>query len=312
MEKTRFSTLKLAACSATLPQFDRSGLLDFMAQQGLEHVELGVGGYPGTAHASAHELLRDTEQQNWWRHECAARGLSLAALSCHGNPLHPDLKRAQAWHLDFIAALEAANALEVPVVVGFSGQPGTGGVPNWPVVAWPDEYADLHERQWQDQLIPYWQGVSNRAQELGVTIAIEMHGGFAVHSPATLLRLRNTCGPALAANLDPSHLWWQNIDPAAAARLLGPAIAHVHLKDTRFNPQAMNLHGLLDLTPHHRAHDRAWHFAVPGDGHDACVWSGLLNVVLEQGFDGVFSIEHEAPMPVVDGIKRCLSFIRGL
>lgn len=304
--------MQLAVCSATLPHLTRLQLLDFAVQQGLTALELGVGGYPGTAHACAHELLRDASLRQEWRQECAARGLNVAALACHGNPLHPDPERARRWHVDFAAALEAASAMEIPVVVGFSGQPGTGGVPNWPVIAWPDEYAELHERQWREQLIPYWRPLAARAQELGVTIAIEMHGGFAVHSPATLLRLRAACGPALAANLDPSHLWWQGIDPLAAAEYLGEAVVHLHLKDTRFNPVAMNLHGVLDLTPHHQPQERAWHFAVPGEGHDASVWRPLLQGLLQRGYQGAFSIEHEAPLPATEGISRCASFIRGL
>lgn len=304
--------MKLAVCSSTLPHLDRSQLLDFAMQHGLQALELGVGGYSGTAHATAHELQHDAGLRRWWRQECTARGLGLAALACHGNPLHPDTERARRWHLDFVAALEAASALEIPVVVGFSGQPGSGGVPNWPVMAWPDEYAVLHEQQWQEQLLPYWQPLAGRALELGVTIAIEMHGGFAVHTPATLLRLREACGPAIAANLDPSHLWWQGINPAAAAHLLHGAIAHVHLKDTRFNPAAMNRHGLLDHTSHQQPQDRAWHFAVPGDGHGAEDWRALVSAVECGAYAGVFSIEHEAPLPVEDGVHQCLAFMRAL
>lgn len=303
--------MKLSVCSATLPQFDGGPLLDFLAAEGMAGLELGVGGYPGTRHADAHQLAQDNGQRRWWRDECASRGLEIAALSCHGNPLHPDPQLAKAFHHDFLAALEAANAMEVPVVVGFSGQPGPG-MPNWPVVAWPHEYAELYERQWQEQLIPYWQTVAGRAQELGVAIALEMHGGFAVHSPGGALRLRAACGPALGVNLDPSHLWWQGIDPSAAVALLGEAVVHMHLKDTRFNPEALALHGLLDMTPHHRAQERAWHFAVPGDGHEAPVWAALFDALAGIGYAGAYSIEHEAPIPAVDGIRRCRDFVHAL
>lgn len=304
--------MKLAACSATLPQLDRNALLSFLADCGIGHLELGVGGYPGTRHASARQLRDDPEERRAWFQACHHTGIELAALACHGNPLHPDPSLAEGWHQDFMAALEAANALHVPVVVGFSGQPGTGASPNWPVVAWPDDYARLHEQQWQEQLIPYWQTVTRRAAELGVTVALEMHGGFAVHSPATLLRLRGACGPHLAANLDPSHLWWQGIDPVRAAQRLGSAVAHVHLKDTVFNTDAMNEHGLLDLTPHNQPFERAWRFGVPGEGHDAVTWNALIEAVSATGYRGVFSIEHEAPLPAIDGIRQCAGFMQAL
>lgn len=275
-------------------------------------LELGVGGYPGTIHADARQLLGDSNQRAWWRQQTQARGLRISALSCHGNPLHPDTAWAQKFHDDFMASLEAANALEVPVVVGFSGQGGTGGIPNWPVVAWPNEYANLHEQQWQEQLIPYWQAVAARAQALGVKIALEMHGGFAVHSPSTLLRLREACGSAIGANLDPSHLWWQLIDPAVAAQLLGLALFHVHLKDVRFNPEALNRHGVLDLTSHSQPVQRSWSFAVPGDGHSADNWQTLIQAIMATDYQGIFSIEHEAPMPALEGIRRCLDFMAAL
>lgn len=302
----------LAICSANLGHLSPLALLDYLVDNDIPSLELGVGGYPGISHAAASQLNSDPGLRQWWKAETAARGLRIGALSCHGNPLHPDKHLAEGFHQDFLAALEAANALEVPVVVGFSGQPGTGGVPNWPVIAWPFEYADLYERQWQEQLIPYWQNIEQRSRELGVRIALEMHGGFAVHSPATLLRLRNACGPALGANLDPSHLWWQLIDPVAAVGLLGDSLFHVHLKDVRFNPDALNQYGILDMTPHHQHQQRAWSFCVPGDGHSQSEWQALISAVLGRAYEGVFSIEHEAPMPVDDGVRQCMTLVREL
>lgn len=312
MARSNHYPANLAICSANLTHLPPLALLNYLAEKGISSLELGVGGYPGTIHANAQHLVGDTSSRQWWRQETVARGLRIGALSCHGNPLHPDTHLAAGFHRDFMAALEAANAMEVPVVVGFSGQPGTGGVTNWPVIAWPFEYADLYERQWQEQLIPYWQKIAQRAQELGVKIALEMHGGFAVHSPATLLRLRKACGPALGANLDPSHLWWQLIDPVAAVHLLGASLFHVHLKDVRFNPEALNRHGILDMTPHHQPQQRAWSFVVPGDGHSSQDWQSLISAVQANAYSGVFSIEHEAPMPVEEGVERCLELVQQL
>lgn len=309
MAKRSHPSITLGLCSTNLPQFSAQALLDFMQVSSIPTLELGVGGYPGSIHAQARQLLDDSNQRTWWRQQTHARGLRIGALSCHGNPLHPDTALAKKFHDDFMASLEAANALEVPVVIGFSGQGGTGGIPNWPVVAWPNEYANLYVQQWREQLIPYWQAVAARAQALGVKIALEMHGGFAVHSPSSLLRLREACGPALGANLDPSHLWWQLIDPVVAAQLLGSALFHVHLKDVRFNPEALNRHGVLDLTPHSQPEQRAWSFAVPGDGHSADNWQTLIQAIMTKDYQGIFSIEHEAPMPALDGIKRCLDFM---
>ena len=304
--------MKLAAFAAGLPQDSLEGALDYLAAQQIQGLELGVGGYPGTRHANARTLAADGDARQALRSACASRDIALLALSCHGNPLHPDLALASAHDRDFRAALEAANALEVPVVVGFSGQPGTGGVLNWPVIGWPQEYADQYERQWVEQLIPYWQPIAARAQELGVKIALELHGGFAVHSPATLRRLRDACGPALGANIDPSHLWWQRIDPARAVTGLGEAVFHFHLKDVCFREAALNELGILDCTPHSRMDERAWYFAPPGEGHDANAWQTILDALNAIGYRGALSIEHEGYAPAEAAIATTARWMRAL
>ncbi|MCX9158171.1 sugar phosphate isomerase/epimerase [Niveibacterium sp. 24ML] len=304
--------MKLAAFAACLPHDSLAGALDYLATHQIHALELGVGGYPGTRHANAQQLASSESARSALLDACRARSIEIMALSCHGNPLHPDHALASAHDRDFRAALEAANALEVPVVVGFSGQPGTGGVLNWPVIGWPQEYADQYERQWQEHLIPYWQPIAARAQELGVKIALELHGGFAVHSPATLRRLREACGPAIGANIDPSHLWWQRIDPARAIARLGAAVFHFHLKDVCFRDGALDDLGILDCTPHARMDERAWYFAPPGEGHDAACWQGILDALRAIDYRGALSIEHEGYAPASEAIGATARWMRGL
>ena len=54
----------------------------------------------------------------------ADAGLTISALSCHGNPLHPDAATAQTDDEVFRKTVRLAEQLEVPVVVTFSGCPG--------------------------------------------------------------------------------------------------------------------------------------------------------------------------------------------
>ena len=65
-------------------------------------------------------------------------------------------------------------------------------------------------------MIPYWSEINTISEAAGVNIGLELHGGFSVHTPATMLRLREATGKAIGANLDPSHMWWQGIDPVQA------------------------------------------------------------------------------------------------
>ena len=111
------------------------------------------------------------------------------------------------------------------------------------------------------------------AAEHGVTIGIEMHPGCVVYNPATLVRLRDACGPAIAANFDPSHLFWQGIDPVVAIRHLAEhaAIAHVDAKDTALDDAVIARDGVLETRPASVTGDRAFRFRTIGDGHgEAC------------------------------------------
>lgn len=314
--------MKLSVFSTALQELDWSAMLRWLADHGVQHLELGCGAYPGKHHADALRLRDDVAYRRQMQDDLSTHGLALAALSCHGNPLHPNPDLAKAHRQDLLATIEVAHDMEVPVVVCFSGQSGdcpahagsgdAMSTPNWPVVAWPEEYRVLRTWQWEHCLIPYWQPVAARAQALGVKLALEMHGGFAVHSPATLLRLRHACGPALGANLDPSHCWWQGIDPLIAVELLGQALFHVHLKDTTFNPRALVENGLLDSTPFDDVANRAWHFSMPGEGHDAHVWRALIGALRRIDYVGVLSIEHEAQIAPLLGVPQTLRFMRSL
>ena len=127
-------------------------------------------------------------------------------------------------------------------VVDFSGCPGDSAnakFPNWVTCPWPPEYLEVLNWQWDEVVTPYWKEHGKFAADHGVKVAIEMHPGFVVYNPETMLRLRAIAGPSVGANLDPSHLFWQGIDPIAAIRVLGDAIHYVHAKDTQMYPANM-------------------------------------------------------------------------
>ena len=91
-------------------------------------------------------------------------------------------------------------------------------------------------------------------------IAIEMHPGFVVYSPETMLKLRAIAGPSVGCNYDPSHMFWQGIDPIAAVRVLGDAIFHVHAKDTQIIRRNLPRTGVLDTKPYTDERNRGWIF----------------------------------------------------
>ena len=169
----------------------------------------------------------------------ADHGASISALSCHGNALHPDKARAEHDREVSRKTILLAEKLGIPVVVDFSGCPGDSPdstAPNWVTCPWPPDYLKVLDWQWNEVVTPYWIEHGKFAADHGVKIAIEMHPGFVVYSPETMLRLRAIAGPSVGCNLDPSHLFWQGIDPIAAIRVLGDAIFYVHAKDTQTLP----------------------------------------------------------------------------
>jgi sugar phosphate isomerase/epimerase len=138
-----------------------------------------------------------------------------------------------------------------------------------------------------------------------------MHPGQAVYNPRTLLRLRDIAGPALAVNMDPSHLFYQGMDPLVVVRALGELIVHTHVKDAQINQGEMALNGGLETLPVPRATERSWNYRTLGYGHSAGWWCDFVSALRIMGYDGVLSIEHEdVLMSVREGIEKSVEFLQ--
>ncbi|MEL3956600.1 sugar phosphate isomerase/epimerase [Caldifermentibacillus hisashii] len=291
-------------------------MLDHVNASGLDAVEIGTGGYPGNAHCPLDELLEDESKRKDYLNAVTARGLTISAFSCHGNPLSPDKAFAKQSDETLRKTIKLASLLGVPVVNGFSGTPGDSEdakQPNWPVVAWPTEYADILTWQWENKLVPYWKEIGEFAQQHHVKIGLELHGVFLVHTPYTMLKLRELTCDAIGANLDPSHMWWQGIDPVAAIKILGKAgaIHHFHAKDTYIDQDNVNMYGLTDMQPYGNVQTRAWTFRSVGCGHSMQEWSDMMSALRTYGYDYVVSIEHEDPLMSIDeGFNRAVKNLK--
>ena len=308
--------MKLGVITALYQDRTLESVLDHVAEMGLQAVELGTGAYPGDAHCKAEELLASAEKTRAFRKSVESRGLVVSALSCHGNPLHPDSAVAAEHDRVFRNAVLLAAELEVPVVNLFSGCPGdcdASRYPNWVTCAWPPDYEAILEWQWEAKVMPYWQEAGRFATEHGVKLAFEMHPGFVVYNPKTLLRLREAAGPVIGANYDPSHLWWQGMDPVASIRALEGAIFHVHAKDVYIDRANTAVNGALDHTPYGDIVHRSWTFRTVGYGHDQFTWRELVSNLRLVGYDYVLSIEHEDPMmSVEEGLSRAVGFLKDI
>jgi sugar phosphate isomerase/epimerase len=292
--------------------------LDRAVAAGLDCVEIGTGNYPGNNHARPDVLLADDAALGRFRDAISSRGLEISALSCHGNPLHPRAEVARDSHETLLKTIELAGRLGVTRLNMFSGCPGdseTATYPNWVTCAWPNEYGELLEWQWREKVIPYWTEQAALASSRGLRLGFEMHPGFVVYNPPTLLRLREACGDAIGANLDPSHLFWQGIDIVEAIAELGRhgAIFHVHAKDTSFDRRNLAINGVLDTVPMAEVSRRSWIFRTVGYGHGELDWRRILTALRMAGYDDVLSIEHEDPLLSIDeGFAKGVAFLRSV
>ena len=143
-------------------------------------------------------------------------------------------------------------------------------MPNWVTCAWPPDYPEIVSYQWEDVLVPYWAQQAKLCKTHGVRVAWEAHPGFSVYNPDTLIRLSQRAPKAagirgktpLGANLDPSHFFWQGIDPVLAARELGEAglLYYIHSKDTEPAPVQGPVNGYLDARAYGDLTHRPWSF----------------------------------------------------
>jgi sugar phosphate isomerase/epimerase len=247
--------------------------LKYLTNSGVYHAEIGCGGFPGKAHCDPDELLADPAKLQAFVALLEKYGVTIAALSTHGNPVHPDPEVAARFEHDFQAAVLLGEKIGVDRIVTFSGCPGGAPgdkTPNWVTCPWPDDFSATLDYQWNEVLIPYWKKTVAFARAHGIRrIALEMHPGFCVYNPETMLRLRNAVDdPILGANFDPSHLFWQGIDPVAAIRYLGDAVQYFHAKDTRIDPINTGRTGVLDTKHYGDEIHRSWVFRSLGYGHD--------------------------------------------
>lgn len=307
--------MKISVLTAPWADQPLEKVLDWLQGLGVQAVEIGTGNYPPNGHCDPNVMLGSEEKRREFLRIIEGSGMVLSALSCHGNPLHPDREIGEAHHMVWRQTVALAKALGINRVITFSGCPGDpdgGTVPNWITAPWPPEHADLLKRQWEEGVIPYWSIEARYAEANGVSICFEMHPNMVVYNPETLLRLRDACGPRICCNFDPSHLWWQGMDPVEVIRDLGgDIIKHVHAKDVRVDPRNAALNGVLDTKHYSDEIHRAWVFRALGYGHGVSEWNGIISMLRLVGYDDVLSIEHEdSIMSAGEGLAKAVQFLK--
>ena len=307
--------MRVGVFTPLLSQLPLDAVLKKLAALHIDTVELATGNYVGDAHCKL-SMLENAPALADFKKILSDHGFSISALSCHGNPLHPDKDRAKQDREVSRKTILLAEKLGVPTMVDFSGCPGdspNATAPNWVTCPWPPDFLKVLDWQWNEVVAPFWIEHAKFAADHGVKIAVEMHPGFVVYNPETMLKLRSIAGPNVGCNFDPSHLFWQNIDPVAAVRVLGDAIFHAHAKDTQIYSGNLPLTGVLDTKPYTNERERSWIFRTCGYGHGSEFWSELISTFRMFGYDYVLSIEHEdSLMSPEEGLTKAATFLNGI
>jgi len=297
-----------------------SSLEDVLAESqrlGIRDLEIGTGNYSPSPHCDLRQFLHDEGARDRWQQQFKHHGLSICALNCSGNVLHPDDNVSRAHDGVLRDTIRLAVMLGVPRVVAMSGCPGTPGgssAPHWASGAWLPDFQNVAEWQWNERILPYWHELAAFAAAEGLErVCMELHPGMSVYNTYTLLRLRQEVGPRVAANLDPSHLLWQGMDPLAVIAALGDAIGYVHAKDTIIDQNNRALNGILDSRWLGKPAEMPWYFCTMGYGHDAGFWKAFVLKLRAHGYDGVLGIEHEDPLvSPLDGVRKSVEFLNAV
>ena len=307
--------MKLGVLTNMLGELPLEEALQYFTSLGIEMVEIGAGGFPGKQHADPAVLLNSETEFQKFQDTLKKYNVQISAISCHGNPVHPDRAVAEKFDQEMRDAILLAEKLGVHQINTFSGCPGDSPdsrYPNWVTCPWPNDFGEILAYQWNDVLLPYWANFVPFAKDHGVDkIAFELHPGFCVYNTESMLRIRKEIGREIGANLDPSHLIWQGMEPVAVIRALGDAIFHFHAKDTRVDKYNTQVNGVLDTKPYQDEIHRSWVFRSVGYGNDELYWKDIISNLRMVGYDYAVSIEHEdSLMSKHEGLERAVQMLK--
>jgi sugar phosphate isomerase/epimerase len=316
--------VKLGAYTACLHDRSLPETLKILQEMGLTSAEINAGGFIGTPHLPIAQLLASETAREEYLAQFEQAGITLTGLNVNGNPLNPDPEVGPKHAEDLRQAITIASLLGVRRIVAMSGLPAAhhnGRAASWVVNPWDSQFLDTLDYQWHEVAVPFWKDIQARARDADVKVCIEMHPHNVVFNPATMERLATEIGAThVGAEMDPSHLFWQGIDPVAAIEHLGDLVYHAAAKDTRINERNCRIYGVLDdrfqrtqenplniggrNTLNRWPADASWQFVAVGRGHGQEFWVPFLQALQAIDPGIAVNIEHEdAELDQLEGLR---------
>lgn len=307
--------MKLGVYNAILHDRPLEDAIKVIADLGLNGIEINSGGFLPPVHIpEIDEIITDPAAAKVYLARFDGTGVEIAGLNCNGNPLHPNPVIGEKHAEDVRRSIRAAAALGQKRVVTMSGLPGgePGTLhPNWIVNAWNSAALDVLDYQWEIAA-RFWSEIDQLAGDHGVKVALELHPQNLVFNARDIRKLVELTGATnIGVEMDASHLFWQQADPIAVVRELGPLILHAAAKDVRINVENARLNGVLDngfrrLFPEEPRvnlggdewvnewpKDSSWDFVALGKGHDVAYWTEFIRALHDVDPDMCLNIEHE-------------------
>lgn len=308
--------MKLGFFSANYAHLSLEEVARIMQQHGYEMMEIPA--YIDNGQLDCDEIM-DGSNAKELTNMLSRYGVTISALSNHADSLlilgpwgedtdtiYKGTKEEKIKYgtESLIKTAQAANALCVPIVNGFTG------VTNWGrYFPFPD--AGGWERM-EGDFVKYFLPILDKFKEYGVKFAVEPHPNNMIYDIHTAKRAIELVDghPCLGFNLDPANLIYLGLRVENFIDALGDRIFHVHAKDGEIVEHNLQYGGILMQGDWQRL-DRAFRFRIPGWG--SVPWKKVITELAMVGYDYVLSYEHEdVTMSVGDGVEKVAPFLKSL
>lgn len=277
--------MQLGLVSAILDQSDFYEMIDIVAENGLECVEVACWPagkaerrYAGVSHIDTENLTKEMAEK--YKAYAAEKQVAISALAYYPNPLDEDLTKREQVIQHLYSVIDAAKLLDVNLVTTFLGR-----MPSKPI---SENLAEM---------VKVWQPILAHAEKQQVKIAIEncpmlftedeWPGGQNLMTTPALFRkiFALLDSEYLGLNYDPSHFVWQQMDYLAPLYEFKEKLFHVHYKDIKIYWNKLQEVGVM-ATPLEYMSPK-----LPGLGD--VDWGKYVSALTDIGYNGYTCIEVE-------------------
>lgn len=277
--------MKLGLISAILGDLSFEEMIDFLAENGLECVEVACWPqgkaerrYAGVSHIDVTAL--DDEKCAYIQGYCRDKGVEISSLAYYPNTMDPDIEKRNAYIGHLHALIDASAKLGVNMITTFIGRDPKKNV---------SENLELVKE--------IWPPILDHAREKGVKVAIENcpmlftedewpGGQNLMTTPAIWRKVFEILDyDNLGINYDPSHFIWQQIDYIRPLYEFKDKIFHVHYKDIKVYQDKLADVGIM-ATPLQYMSPK-----LPGLGD--VDWGKYVSALTDIGYTGYTCIEVE-------------------